>query len=186
MRVFFKNADLGWMAVHRNSNAKDPTQPGWLLDGRNVEDPEVSQFVRNADELYVFPVPDPLEPRRDNKHLRRLDGEARRSLVRLLTHPGNWYHGVGSLITGRLPRNIGVMFRSGGSQLVLFFSPNWTSSAGWIQGTFNGQYVMDIFEDDAGKEMEKWSHRFAQPELAPPKRSTKTTQRTSNSEGSRA
>src|ERR1044071_8907700 len=27
IRVFFKNADLGWMAVHRNLNAKDPTQP---------------------------------------------------------------------------------------------------------------------------------------------------------------
>ena len=182
MRVYFKPTNLGWIGVRRDPDAKrrpDRRFPGWWCDGRGVDDPEVAQFMRSADELYVFPVPTPDHPRRDAKHLRQLDEPARRRLVRLLTDQRNWYHGGYTMILAEPePRNIGVLFRSGRSELVLFFSGSFTSSAGRVEGSFNGQHVSNMLEDDAGKEMEEWSHRFAQPERPPPKRSNQAMERT--------
>jgi hypothetical protein len=135
--------------------------------------------MQTADELYVFPVLTPLKPQRDDKHLRRLDDNARRRLVRLLTDHRSWYQGGYTMIIGEPePRNIGVLFRRGRSELVLFFSGSFTSSAGLIEGAFNGQHVSNMLEDDAGKKMEEWSHRFALPERPPPKRSNHAIQRT--------
>jgi hypothetical protein len=185
MRVYFKLTDLGWIGVRRDQFAKqrtDHTWPGWLCDGRGVDDPEVSQFMRSADELYVFPLLTPLKPHRDNTHLRRLDDEARRRLVRLLTDHRNYYQGgYTMIIVEPEPRNIGVLFRRGRSELVLFFSGSFTSSAGLIHGAFNGQHVQDMLEDNAGKKMEQWSHRFALPERPPPKRSNQAMERTARS-----
>ena len=178
MHVYFKPRDLGWIAV-RPDPYPSPGWPRWLCDGRGIDDPEVSQFMRSADELYVFPVVTPLEPRRDDEHLRRLDEEARRRLVRLLTDHRNYYQGgYTMIIVEPEPRNIGVLFRRGRGELVLFFSGSFTSSAGLIKGTFNGQHVSAMLEDEAGKKMEQWSHRFAQPERPPPKRSNQAMQRT--------
>ena len=171
MHVYFKLHDLGWIAV-RPDPYPSPGWPRWLCDGRGIDDPEISRFVRSADELYVFPVVTPLEPRRDDKHLRRVDDQARRRLVRLLTDHRSYYQGgYTMIIVEPEPRNIGVLFRRGRIELVLFFSGSFTSSAGLIHGAFNGQHVEDMLEDNAGKKMEDWSHRFAQPEHPPPKRS---------------
>ena len=175
MRVYFKLTDLGWIGVRRDPFAKqrtDHTWPGWLCDGRGIDDPEVAQFMRTADVLYVFPVLTPRKPRRDDKHLRRLDDPARRRLVRLLTDHRSWYQGgYTMIIVEPEPKNVGILFRRGRTALVLFFSRSFTSSAGLIQGAFNGQHVEEMLEDDAGKKMEEWSRRFAQPELATTNRS---------------
>jgi len=178
MHVYFRVSDLGWIAVKRGQFAIDRTQPKWSCEVRGVDDPEVSQFMRTASELYVFPVLTPDEPHRDNKHLRPLDNEARRILVRLLAEHRNWYHGAYTLISGREPRNIGVLFRRDRSELVLFFSRSFTSSTGLILGNFKGQHITDMLEDNPGEKMEQWSHRFAQPELATANGSNQTIQRT--------
>lgn len=180
MHVFFKASDLGWIAVRRDNNpSSDPTWPGWLCWGRGVEDPEVFQFLRTANELYVFPVMTPDEPRRDRKRMRLLDSSARRGLVGILGGQTNWYHGGYTMVLARPEtRNIGVLLRKGQSELVLFFAGSFTSSSGRIQGAFNGQHVSNMLEDVPGKKLDDWSRRFAQPELGPPNRSNQAMQRT--------
>jgi hypothetical protein len=181
MRVYFKLRDLGWIGVRRDPYAKHWTArgwPGWNCDGRGVDDPEVSQFIRGADELYVFPVLTPDKPHRDNKRLRRLDDQARPALASLLSDHRSWYQGGYTMISARPePRNIGVLLRRDSSELVLFFSSSFTSSAGLIQGAFNGQHVSNMLEDAPGKKMEQWTRRFAQPELAPTNRSNHAMER---------
>ncbi len=178
MHVYLNPRDLGWIAVRPDPFPK-AGWPRWSCDGRGVDDPEVSQFIRSTDELYVFPVLTPDNPRRDNKHLRRLDEQARRVVVRLLSDHRSWYQGGYTLISTRPePRNVGVLFRSGPGELVLFFSSSFTSYSGRIQGSFNGQHVEDMLEDNPGKKLEQWSHRFAPLELAATNRSNQTMQRT--------
>jgi hypothetical protein len=172
MHVYFKASDLGWIAVQRAQFARSPidrTRPEWWCQGAGVEDSKVFQFMRTANDLYVFPVMPPGEPRRDRKRMRPLDSSARRSLVDILGNHQNWYHGGYTMVlTKPEPRNIGVLFRSGQSELVLFFSSSFTSSLGRIQGAFNGQHVSDTLEDMPGKQMDEWNRRFAQPELGRP------------------
>jgi hypothetical protein len=169
MRVYFKASDLGWIAVQRAQFAGSPidrTHPKWWCSGRGIEDPEVFQFMRTANELYVFPVMTPDEPRRDRKRMRLLDSSARRRLVGILADQKSWYHGGSTLVLTRPePRNIGVLFRKGQSELVLFCSGSFTSSSGRIEGSFNGQHVSNTLEDEPGKRMDEWSRRFAEPEL---------------------
>src|ERR1043166_6110276 len=62
MHVFCKPADLGWMTVERVRSAHPPndtTSPRWWTEGRRLDDAQVSEFMRRANELYVFPVLDP-------------------------------------------------------------------------------------------------------------------------------
>ena len=179
MRVYFKPIDLGWIAVQRLSEPpSDPIWPGWYCSGRGIDDPNVLQFMRTASELYVFPVMTPDEPRRDRTRMRLLDSSARQRLVALLANHQNWYQYWYKLIlTKPEPRNIGVLFRGGPGELVLFFSCSFTSSSGRIQGAFNGQHIGDMLEDRPGKRMDEWSRRFAQPELGPTNRSDQRTAR---------
>jgi hypothetical protein len=171
MHVFLKPGDLGWIIVERLHFAKRPTGsmfPRWGCNGRGVDDPEISQLIRTADELYVFPVLNPLKPHRDDKHLRALDTEARRALVRLLADHRNWYQGgYHMIVAGPEPRNIGLLFRSARRELILFFSNSFTSYSGHVQGALNGQHVQDMLEDNPGKKMDKWTRRFAPQELVP-------------------
>jgi hypothetical protein len=175
MHVYFKASDLGWIAVKRAEFAGlpiDRTHPEWWSDGRGIDDPEVSQFMRTANELYVFPVMTPGEPRRDRKRMRLLDSSARSRLVSLLADHRNWYQGGYTLVLVKAePRNIGILLRSGQSELVLFFSGSFTSSAGHIEGAFNGQHVSDTLEDVPGKKLDEWSRRYAQRELGPTNKS---------------
>lgn len=177
MHVYFKPSDLGWIEVQRDLYAKlrpDPTFPGWFCRGRGVDDPQVSQFMRTANELYVFPVMTPDEPRRDRKRMRLLDSSARRRLVALLVDHQNWYQGGYTMVlTEPEPRNIGILLRGGQSELVLFFSGSFTSFSGRIQGAFNGQHVSNTLEDLPGKKMDDWSRRFAQPEIGSANRSNR-------------
>lgn len=175
MHVYFKASDLGWIAVQRAQYAGlpiDRTHPKWWCAGRGIDDPQVFQFMRTANELYVFPVMTPDEPRRDRKRMRMLDSSARRMLIGILADHQNWYHGGYTLILTRPESgNIGVLLRSGQSELVLFFSGSFTSYSGRIEGAFNGQHVSNMLEDVPGKKMDEWSRRFAQPELGPTNRS---------------
>ena len=125
-------------------------------------DPEVLRLIKDANKVYVFPVTTPSSPHRDDKRMRLLVGEARREIVRLLSKERNWYQGHYSLISLEPePTNVGLIFRRGRSELVLFFSGD-----GFAKGSVKGEYVADPLEFEPGKEFVKWSARYAQVELA--------------------
>jgi len=122
--------------------------------------PEAFRVIRDADEVYVFPITTPREPRVDEKHLRLLDPAAGEKLQRLLSDERNWLHGFDNRIwIDPLPTDVGLVFRQGKNEVVLFFP--------WGQGTFNGVNITGTsLEGVAEKEMQEWKHQYAQPELA--------------------
>jgi hypothetical protein len=123
-------------------------------------DPEVLHLIRTADEIYVFPVTTPLKPHRNDKHMRLLVGDARYQIVRLVGNAKNWCQCVFDLVVVEPePTNVGLLFRRGRSELVLFFT-----RGGYAEGIFNGHYIANPLND--GQRMDKWSARFAETELA--------------------
>ena len=142
MHVYFKPIDLGWIAVRRDPYAKDRTDhtwPGWFCSGRGEDDPEVSQFMRIANELYVFPVMTPDEPRRDRKRMRLVESSARRGSS---TYSPTIRTGIRGVIrcSAWNPNHETSASYSGAATVNSCYSSlnSFTSSAGLIQGTFNG------------------------------------------------
>jgi hypothetical protein len=132
----------------------------WSFSHPYMYDPEVLSLIRTADEVYVFPVTTPLKPHRDDKHRRSLGGQARHEIIRLLGNEKNWCQCVYDLvIVGPEPTNVGLLFRRGKNELVLFFT-----RGGYAEGTFNGQYIANPLNN--GEKMNDWSKRFAQAELS--------------------
>ena len=166
MRAYSKARDWGWVAVlriprgdlgHRNEFA-------WVAWGISIgQTPDALRLIRNAEEVYIFPVRNPLKPHRDDKHLRLLTAEARRKVCDLLGDERSWWQGMYELaVVNDGSPGIGLLFRSGRSEVVLF-----TSSFTDEEGTFNGQHIAGLLDDERGRrQMEAWKHRYAQPELA--------------------
>jgi hypothetical protein len=166
MRAYSKTPDWGWVAVLRipRGDAGHRNEFAWVTWGLAIGDiPEVLQLIRAAEEVYISPVPNPLKPHRDNKHLRLLDAEARRKVCDLLGDERSWWHGMYDLaVVDDGSPGIGLLFRRGRSEVVLF-----TSSFTDEEGTFNGQHIGGLLDDERGRrQMEEWKHRYAQPELA--------------------
>jgi len=93
--------------------------------------PDVLRFIPSAEAVYVFPVTSPLKPQRDDRHMRLLGPEARHGIVQLLGNYENWSHGLYTIgIPENQPPNIGLLFRSGKDELVLFFNSD------TVQGKF--------------------------------------------------
>jgi hypothetical protein len=156
IRVHLRNLGYihAWRFVDDHDWAFGPHPAMW--------DPDVLRLIKSANEVYVFPVTTPSKPHRDDKHMRLLVGQARRDIVRLLSQERNWYQGHYSLMSVEPePTNVGLIFRRGRSELVLFFS-----GEGFAEGSFNGQYVADPLEFKPGKKFVNWSARYAQVELA--------------------
>ena len=111
----------------------------------------------------MFPITTPSKPHRDDKRLRLLSTDARRELVRLLSHQNDWFQGSygGLIMLEPERRNIGFIIRRGGDELVLFFR-----GGGVAEGTFNGQHTGGLLEDERGKQLEEWKRHYARPELA--------------------
>ncbi|MEY2545608.1 MAG: hypothetical protein QOG48_725 [Verrucomicrobiota bacterium] len=159
---------LGRSAEIRSDGSRDHT---WASGNPNMYDPEVLDLIRTAGEVYVFPVTTPRNPHRDDKQMRLLVGQARGEIIRLLGREQNWYVGSYNIIVvasepavlAPEPTNVGLVFRRGKTELVLFFSDLDMALA---KGSFNGQYVADLLEDKPSKEFAKWCHRYAQVELA--------------------
>jgi hypothetical protein len=165
MRAYEKTHDWGWVAVRRIPSV-DPGHRNefvWWTWRRAIDDaPDLLRFIKSANEVYVFPVPTPLKPHRDDKHLRLLDAEARRQVTRLLGDRETWWHGLYTLVViddGK--PGIGLLFRRGRSEAVLFFS-HFSDE----EGTFDGEHISGLLDDDRGRrQMKEWEHRYAQPEL---------------------
>jgi hypothetical protein len=175
MHIYYRSRELGWIpAYHRQAAYGSPklawSSGPWL----GIRDtPEALQFIRAANEVYVFPVKftrlrssvhnaNWLLPHRDDKHLRLLDPQARRELVRLLGQQDSWFQGFDDRISvGGEPTNVGFVFRKGRDELVLFFS-----SGGMMEGAFKGQHTGGSLEEKQEQQLERWKMKYAQPELA--------------------
>ncbi len=122
--------------------------------------PEVLRFVRNSEAVYVFPVTDPHKPKRDDAHLRLLPRDARESIASLLGNYDNWWHGLFTIaLEEPLPIKIGLLFRIGRDELVLF------ADSEAVEGTFRGTNIIGMLEDKPKKNFEDWKRHYAQPEL---------------------
>jgi hypothetical protein len=95
--------------------------------------------------------------------MRLLTGEALRSLIRLVGHRQNWYVGWDNRFgAGPPPQDIGLLFRRGKDEFVLFFYPG-----EMVDARFNGQRqdVRWSLDGRAYKAMEQWKGRCARREL---------------------
>jgi hypothetical protein len=123
--------------------------------------PEMLTFMGNAESVYVFAVRSPTAPKRDDKHMRPLGKDPRDKLRSILGNPGSWYHGMLAIAEPvDQPTNIGLLFRKGRDELVLFFSSD------TVEGTFRGKrLVTGMLEDGAKAHFEAWKSLYAQHEL---------------------
>jgi len=162
----YESWDLGWNPacycdVHEPGGS---IQREWMFNGMNIvqTSPELFQFIKSTNAIYIFPLPSPDEPRRDDKHLRLLDHEVQQELVHLLGDPKNWVHGgyevIGSSTT-KDPPSVGILFRRGSSEVVMFFSSN----GEFMHGTFMGKNMSGVLE--SRRPLQEWKARHAGPEL---------------------
>jgi hypothetical protein len=157
IRAYWPERALGWIPMRGGLVSNHCLFTMWAS---GVEDtPEALRLIRSADEVYVFPYPAGAEPRRDDKHLRPLGGEARRQLAALLGQRSHWYSGFYHLAV--VPDSgIGLLFRKGPHELVLFFLH------GIAKGTINGRSTSGLLEDPMAEQFAKWQKAYAKPELA--------------------
>jgi hypothetical protein len=128
----------------------------WMIDNTDG----ALRLIRTADELYVFPLPNPSKPERDDQHLRRLGPNARRDLARLLGYEKDWFQGHYSLVWVEPPApSIGFVFRRGNDELVLFFTDT------VAEGTYKGENTSGLLDDSRHKQFERWKKRYAKEEL---------------------
>ena len=123
--------------------------------------PDVLRLIRSAEKVYVFPVTSPLKPQRDDRHMRLLGPQAREGIGQLLGNEASWWHGLAAIaIPEPQPTNIGLRFRSGKDEVVLFFN------SATVEGKFREIELGGLLEDKPKKEFEEWKRRYAQPEVA--------------------
>jgi hypothetical protein len=121
---------------------------------------EIFQFVRRAQEAYVFPYTfSGNHPKCDDKHLRLLDKPATDALKRLLGDPSNWYDGMLTVAEPLGLPSAGVLLRSSGDELVLFFDPS------TMTAKFRGRFYYGALEHKPMEQLEKWNERYARLEL---------------------
>ena len=153
MHAYYGTRELGWTPLRRIKYV-------WMPWGLSIYEPNVLQIIRTAEKAYIFAVPNPLTPHRDNDHLRILDGKAQEKLVDLIGQQRKWWQQQYSLaVVEPVPPDVGFLFRHGTSEVVLFFT------GGCAEGTIDGQHISGVL-DDGGEQLQKWKRRYAQPELA--------------------
>jgi hypothetical protein len=163
IKVYLRPRDRGYIEAGRFAGVEydGSRSHNWSFGPFDVYDPEGLNIIRGADEVFVFPNRTPDEPHRDNKHMRLLSGDARREIVQLLGNERNWFHGFDDfLMLGREPRNIGLLFRRGKDEVVLFLKCD-----GRAEGTINGQHVENALKEKRRKQIDNWLQRYARPEL---------------------
>jgi hypothetical protein len=88
--------------------------------------PEVLQFVRDAQSVYIFPFKPHSELRVDTSRLRLLSRDASESLVGIIADPAHWEQGLLTYVVPEdLPPDIGILFRRGSDELALFCRSTW-------------------------------------------------------------
>ncbi len=131
-------------------------------------DPEVLDLINTAERVYASPVTTALAPRLEERRMRLLVGQARREIVALLGRKRTWYVGHYTIVHGDVPpRSLGLVFRRGTNELVLFFL-EWGGSENklqYVEGTFNGRSVADELEEKPARSLLKWAQRYAKTEL---------------------
>ena len=126
---------------------------------------ELLRFMRGADQVFVFPNPNSRKPRRDDKRMRLLPPNARRELIHLVGRERGWDDGWDNRIDpgGPPPRDINLLFRRGGDELVLFFYPG-----GVVDARFNGrrQPFRWLIAGQSREPLDRWKARYAERELS--------------------
>jgi hypothetical protein len=129
-------------------------QPGSLPSG------EILQFIRTAQEAYVFPYTfRSNQLKQDDKHLRRLEKPARDALKALLGNPSNWYDGMLTVAEPVGWPSAGVLLRNEGDELVLFFDPS------TMTAKFRGRFYYGALEEKPIEQLEKWKEKYARLEV---------------------
>jgi hypothetical protein len=173
MHIYYRSRELGWIPSDHHQAVHGSPRLAWSSGWGDVtQRPDILNFIRTAHEVYIFRVKftrlaSPGDkgywsvPHRAGQHLRSLDGEARRQIVRLLSREANWFHGFNDFVLiGDEPSNVGFEFRNGADRLTLFFS-----SGGSMEGSFKGEHTGGSLEQKQQKQMERWKTNYAQPEL---------------------
>ena len=164
IRVYLDPPELGWIPVSRQrvSHVDGSTLIEWHGTVKSISEPDVLACIKGADHVYAFPVAKPLRPHRDKTQMRLLDSRARSEVVGLLGTSGNWYEGFYKLIIAdEGQRGLGLVFRRGRDEVVLFWS-----QITRVEGTFNGRYINGLLDDRTGKpRMERWLRRYAPREF---------------------
>jgi hypothetical protein len=174
VRIHLAPRDLGWALLSRQKiplpdgpDYRMVTRMRWECRCKGADDPDVLAVIRAADQVFVFPLSTPDKPRRDKAHQRLLDPAARRKVGQILGNRLSWWQGGYSLIRTRVePPNIGLVFRKGRDEVVLFFTSGFDSYTGHVKGTLNGQHISDLLDKKPSKQMQEWRRKYAQPELA--------------------
>lgn len=176
MHAYIPQQDMGWITVKR-ADFVDPDHvrhSGWVAYGQGLPGfYEALRCIKTARDVYIFPVKTPLNPHRDDTHMRLLGTEARTKLVDLLGPASDWFVGFNNLIyTKKEPTNVGFMFQNGSDTLILFFEHKdvvvGTFNGEHLSGTLNSDVVGQKVDDRVLHEFEKWKAQYAQPELATP------------------
>src|SRR5579864_4162421 len=117
--------DLGWITVKRTiCHEPDGSQHAcWYAFGQGLPDFSVTlRCIQAAQQVYVFPLRTPDQPRRDDAHMRLLDSGARGQLADLLGLKEDWFEGLDDRMgPPEEPPNVGFVFLNGNDELVMFF-----------------------------------------------------------------
>jgi hypothetical protein len=164
MRAYRRERDLGWRPM-RLGPVIEPDGREHLSWGTNsfaIQGmPEALRLIRTAEQVYVFPLPNPSKPERDDKHLRLLGPSAWRGLMRLLGYSKDWFQGGYSLLILQPPDpSVGFVFRRGNDELVLFFTDT------IAEATYNGENTGGLLDHTREKQFERWKKRYAKQELS--------------------
>ncbi len=167
IRGYYQNRDMGWLTAKR-VDFMWPDQSkhsAWDASGRGIlEDSAARDFIKSSQQAFVFPVLNPLDPQRDDAHMRLLGSEARDRLIGLLDAEDNWLHGFNNVIYTEVePGTVGFMLRRGNDEMVLFLV-----HSDVLVGTFNGEHLSGTlsFPNSKSNSMTAWKAAYAKPELA--------------------
>jgi hypothetical protein len=85
--------------------------------------PEVLQFVRDAQSVYIFPFKPHSELRVDTSRLRLLSRDARDSLVGIIADPAHWEQGFLTYVVPEdLPPDIGIYCSAAAQMSLRYFA----------------------------------------------------------------
>jgi hypothetical protein len=171
IHAYGQNRDLGWYKAERAvSMSPDGAQhpDGWIASGQGLPaDTEALECMWNADQVYVFPIATPLDPHRDDAHMRLVEGWARHQLVQLLGDADHWFVGFNSLMySPRDKPGVGFLFKSDKHELMLFLI-----HSDMLVGTYDGEHISGTLgvgsDGKYERELQEWITKYAQPAPAP-------------------
>ena len=174
MRSFFRRHILWWELVRHMqvTDAHGQLLRSWDCSYFDITMlPHAFEQMRSASSIYIFPVryktlepvrtgSTEVEPYWDQNRFRSLGADARRELVGIIGHEKDWFHGMNDVVTTEPePENIGLSFRNGSKEVILYFT-----QCG-IGGRVNGQRTSGTLQFKTAERLESWRRKYAQPEV---------------------